>query len=83
MDPSGGSYAEGERVTLIAETSSGYYFTGWGNISDDSESSAFENEVEIIMPAENLEITAGFCYTWRRLDIFNLYGWRQQSFIIC
>ncbi|HAK46899.1 MAG TPA: hypothetical protein DCO79_13400, partial [Spirochaeta sp.] len=60
IEPSGGAYKEGEVVTLTAIPDSGHSFTGWGNISNFSADNEIGREVEIIMPAENLDISVNF-----------------------
>lgn len=58
--PEGGMYKAGSIISLEAQPSSGYYFTGWGNITDYSVDSAVESSIEIIMPEQSIELSAGF-----------------------
>ncbi|MBI9105904.1 MAG: hypothetical protein JEZ04_04110 [Spirochaetales bacterium] len=60
MNPVGGSYFENQVVSLNAQPSSGYYFTGWGNISSYSFDSALSDEISLTMPGESIRLTAAF-----------------------
>ena len=60
MDPAGGMYTEGTRVTLTAVPESGYYFTGWGNTGDYSADYTTDAQIEITMPGDSINISSGF-----------------------
>ena len=60
MEPAGGLYKVGDTVTLTASPSSGYSFTGWGDISGYSADYSSDRTIEIIMPAKNLDVSAVF-----------------------
>ena len=60
LTPSGGMYKANSVIVLEALPDSGYYFSGWGNISDYSIDSALDSTIEIVMPEQSIEITAGF-----------------------
>jgi len=60
MDPSGGAYSEGTAVTLTAEPDSGFAFTRWENTASYSADSAISNSIQIVMPGDNIEISASF-----------------------
>jgi uncharacterized repeat protein (TIGR02543 family) len=56
----GGSYAEGETVTLSAQANQGYRFTGWTSSNGGTFADASSESTTFTMPAGDVTVTAGF-----------------------
>ena len=60
LNNSGGSYAEGTKVSLRAYVNTGYHFTGWTDEAGDTLSTS--TSYSYTMPGRNVKLTANYYY---------------------
>lgn len=60
LNNSGGSYAEGTKVSLRAYVNTGYHFTGWTDEVGDTLSTS--TSYSYTMPGRNVKLTANYYY---------------------